>query len=107
VCGADRFAFRARTTPLVDIASTPWACWKGHFGVATPSEVRAGKHNEDSFELAIEKYYDVPGPPSPLWQAENGHLPADGENLPESGFCADGASPRAPELQAIREGVGR
>jgi Vacuolar protein sorting-associated protein 62 len=107
VCGPGRFAFRARTTPLVDIASTPWACWKGHFGVATPSEVQAGKHNEGSFELAIEKYYDVAGPPSPLWQAENGHLPTAGENLPESGFCADGANPQAPELQAIREGVGR
>jgi hypothetical protein len=107
VCGAGRFAFRARTTPLVDIASTPWACWKGHFGVATASEVQAGKHNEDSVQLAIDSYYDVAGPRSPLWQAENGHLTADGENLPESGFCADGANPRAPELQAIREGVGR
>jgi hypothetical protein len=107
VCGAGRFAFRARTTPLVDVASTLWACWKGHFGVATASEVQAGKRNEDSFALAVEKYYDVAGPRSPLWQAENGHLTADGENLPESGFCAAGANPQAPELQAIREGVGR
>jgi hypothetical protein len=107
VCGAGRFAFRAHTTPLIDIAKTPWACWKGHFGVATPSEVQAGKRNEDSFELAREKYYEVAGPRSPLWQAENGHLTADGENMPESGFCADGANPQAPELQAIREGVAR
>jgi hypothetical protein len=107
VCGPGRFAFRARTTPLVDIASTPWACWKGHFGVATPSEVEGAKHDEDSLQLAIDDYYDVAGPRSPLWQAENGHLTADGENQPESGFCADGGDPRAPEREAIREGIGR
>jgi Vacuolar protein sorting-associated protein 62 len=89
VCGPGRFAFRARATPLVDIAKTPWACWKGHFGVATPSEVQGAKHNEDSIQLAIDDYYDVAGPRSPLWQAENGHLAADGENQPESGFCAN------------------
>jgi hypothetical protein len=107
VCGPGRFAFRARTTPLVDIASTPWACWKGHFGVATPSEVQGSKHNEDSVQLAVDDYYEVAGPRSPLWQAENGHLSADGESQPESGFCAHGGDPRAPELEAIREGIGR
>jgi len=33
VCGDGRFAFRAASTPLVDLARTPWACWRGHFGV--------------------------------------------------------------------------
>src|ERR1019366_7385888 len=37
VCGPGRFAFRASTTPLVDIAKTAWRCLEGHFGVATPT----------------------------------------------------------------------
>lgn len=105
VCGPGRFAFRASTTPLVDIAKTPWGCWKGHFGVATPSEVRAAKHNEGSVQRAKDKYYDVAGPQAPLWQAENGGLPAPGEDKPEAGFCAGGRDPQAPERQAIREGL--
>jgi hypothetical protein len=107
VCGAGRLAFRASTTPLVDIARTPWACWKGHFGVATPSEVQGAAQNEDSVQLAIDDYYEVAGPRSPLWQAENGHLRADGENQPESGFCASSRGPQAPEDEAIRDGIGR
>jgi hypothetical protein len=107
VCGPGRFAFRAGATPLVDIAKTPWACWKGHFGVATPSEVLGAKHNEDSVQLAIDDYYDVAGPRSPLWQAENGHLKADGETQPESGVCANSGGPQALEREAIREGIGR
>jgi hypothetical protein len=106
VCGAGRFAFRASTTPLVDIAKTPWACWRGHFGVATPSEVQGSSHNEDSVQRAIDDYYEVAGPPSPLWQAENGQLSADGESRAESGFCASKGGPQAPENEAIGEGVG-
>ena len=34
-CGSGRFAFRAATTPLVDIAPLPWACWPGYFGEAS------------------------------------------------------------------------
>jgi hypothetical protein len=103
VCGPGRFAFRARTTPLVDIAQTPWACWKGHFGVATPSEIEAGSHSESSVQRAIDDYYHVAGPVSPLWQAENGNLAATGAN---QGVCANG-DPQAPERQAILAGVGR
>jgi hypothetical protein len=106
VCGPGRFAFRARTTPLVDIAKTPWACWKGHFGVATPSEVEGSTHSESSAQLAINDYYEVAGPVSPLWQAENGALPA-GANQTGSGFCANDANPAAPEEAAIRAGIGR
>ena len=103
---AGRFVFRASTTPLVDIAKTPWACWKGHFGVATPSEVEGSKQNEDSAQLALDDYYEVAGPRSPLWQAENGHLSADGESQPESGFCTGSSGPQAPEREAIRAGGG-
>jgi hypothetical protein len=103
VCGPGRFAFRASTTPLVDIASTPWACWKGHFGVATPSEVRAGQQNEDSVQRAIDDYYEVPGPPSPLWQAENGNLAASGA---KQGACAYN-EPQAAEREAMHAGIGR
>jgi hypothetical protein len=31
-CGSGRFAFRAATTPLVDVQAQPWACWPGYFG---------------------------------------------------------------------------
>jgi hypothetical protein len=100
VCGSDRFAFRAATTPLVDIAQTPWACWKGHFGVATATEVSNGKPGEGSIQRAIDANYYVAGPRSPLWQAENGGLTADGYPH-NNGFCAADANPAAPELAAI------
>jgi hypothetical protein len=106
VCGSGRFAFRAQKTPLVDLAKTPWACWKGHFGVATPREVQAGKAKESSIQRAIDAYYHVAGPRSPLWQAENGQLSTDGAET-ESGFCAGEGDPQAPEREAISERLGR
>jgi hypothetical protein len=111
VCGSGRFAFRWQTTPLVDIAKPPWACWKGHFGVATPTEISAAKLNEGSIQRAIDANYDVAGPRSPLWQAENGRLAADqtaeaGKPPPtDHGVCAAGANPAAPELAAIKAGL--
>ena len=105
VCGSGRFAFRATSTPLVDIAQAPWACWKGHFGVAPP-KAQPANENEDSVQLALKKYYHVAGPRSPLWQAENGHLTADGANEPEFGPCLRD-DPKAPEREAIHEGIGR
>lgn len=104
VCGSGRFAFRAAMAPLVDIARTPWACWQGHFGTASASEVNPAK-NEGSVQLAIDQYYDVAGPRSPLWQAENGHLAADYKQAHDTGVCAGGADPLAAELQALRVGV--
>lgn len=104
VCGSGRFAFRAATTPLVDIATTPWACWKGHFGTASASEVNPAK-NEGSVQLAIDQYYEVAGPRSPLWQAENGHLAVDYKQPRDTGVCARGADPRTAELQAARVGA--
>jgi hypothetical protein len=111
VCGSGRFAFRAQTTPLVDIAKTPWACWKGHFGVATPSEIGAAKLKESSIQRTIDSNYQVAGPRSPLWQAENGRLAADqsaqaGKPAPaDNGVCADGADPAAPEDAGIKSGL--
>ena len=111
VCGSGRFAFRAQTTPLVDIARTPWACWKGHFGVATPSEIGAAKLKESSIQRTIDANYEVAGPRSPLWQAENGRLAADqtaqaGKPSPvDNGVCAGGADPAAPEDAAIKRGL--
>ncbi len=79
---------------------------EGPFGVAAPSEVQGSKHNEDSVQLALDDYYEVAGPRSPLWQAENGHLAADGENQPEnSRFCVGKAGPQAPEQEAIGAGM--
>jgi hypothetical protein len=110
VCGSGRFAFRWQTTPLVDLAKTPWACWKGHFGEATPSEIGAAKLGEGSIQRTIDAQYDVAGPRSPLWQAENGRLAEDqtaqaGKPAPtDHGACA-GANPAAPELAAIKNGL--
>lgn len=111
VCGSGRFAFRAQTTPLVDIAKTPWACWKGHFGVATRSEIGAAKLKESSIQRTIDSNYQVAGPRSPLWQAENGRLAADqtaqaGKPPPtDNGVCAGSADPAAPENAAIKRGL--
>lgn len=90
VCGSGRFAFRASTTPLVDLAQTSWACWRGHFGEAKPGlEVNAPQEADDVLVKARE-FVHVAGPVSPLWQAENGSLE------PESGACI--GDPRASEL---------
>jgi hypothetical protein len=111
VCGSGRFAFRAATTPLVDIAKAPWSCWRGHFGVATASEIGAAKLNEGSIQRTIDANYRVAGPRSPLWQAENGSLAADRTPKPgappptDSGVCANGQDPAAPELAAIKHGL--
>jgi hypothetical protein len=70
VCGP-QFAFFARTTPLVDLARTPWACWSGHFGEAVS---KAELRNAAEPESVLDKLKDsrlVAGPPSPLRQAEN------------------------------------
>ena len=112
VCGSGRLAFRWQTTPLVDIAKAPWACWEGHFGEATPSEIGAAKLNEGSVQRTIDANYEVAGPRSPLWQAENGRLAADqtaqaGKPPPTNhGACGTGtgANPAAPELAAIKRG---
>lgn len=71
--GAERYAFRAATTPLVDLAKARWACWPGHFGEATPTQLAHAKRRESSLQRTIEKYYHVAGPLSPLRQAENSH----------------------------------
>ncbi len=111
VCGSGRFAFRWQTTPLVDIAKAPWACWQGHFGVATRTEIGNAKVNEGSIRRAIDSNYKVAGPRSPLWQAENGRLAADQTAKPgkpppvDYGVCANGADPAAPELAAIKSGL--
>jgi hypothetical protein len=84
VCGSGRFAFRAATTPLVDLAQTTWGCWKGHFGEARPGfEVNAPREADDVLVQAREFVF-VAGPPSPLRQAEN------------TGAC-NGGSPKARE----------
>ena len=107
VCGSGRYAFRAQTTPLVDLAKVPWACWRGHFGVATRSEIGAAQLKESSIQRAINANYKVAGPRSPLWQAENGRLAAD-QTAPaatDNGVCAHGADPAAPEDAAINAGL--
>jgi hypothetical protein len=81
-CGSGRFAFRAATTPLVDIAHTPWACWPGYFGEAsTKLEVQAAMKPESVLDSA-KHFVFVAGPRAPVQQAENsgtcqaGQLPA-------------------------------
>jgi hypothetical protein len=85
VCGP-RFVFTASGTPLVDIAWTPWACWRGHFGEAIPGvEVSNARKSESILDSLTHQVW-VAGPPSPLWQAEN------------TGAC--NRDPREPELKA-------
>jgi len=74
VCGSGRFAFRAATTPLVDLAHATWACWPGHFGKASAAQLRDAKRPDYDPRRAIVKYVTVAGPLSPLQQAENTHV---------------------------------
>jgi hypothetical protein len=70
-CGSGRFAFRAATTPLVDLAETSWACWPGHFGEASSQlEVNAANEPENIAD-SVKHFVFVAGPRSPLQQAEN------------------------------------
>jgi hypothetical protein len=113
VCGPGRFAFRGSTTPLVDLAHSSWACWQGHFGAQAPGLVQTAAQSTNAIARTLgrelENYVYVAGPRSPLWQAENGHLQAEdgpGEHKPNSGPCATGANPEAPEREDEREGIG-
>lgn len=74
-CESGRFAFRAATTPLVDMAGLPWECWRGHFGAAgTRDEIKnfgqAEKYGESILDKARGQVY-VAGPLAPATQGEN------------------------------------
>jgi hypothetical protein len=75
-CGSGRFAFRAATTPLVNIAVQPWACWPGYFGEATKLEVSNARNKTEAFIDSIEHALYVAGPRAPLQQAENKNIGA-------------------------------
>jgi Vacuolar protein sorting-associated protein 62 len=113
VCGPDRFAFRGSSTPLVDLAGTGWACWKGHFGAPSRQSVQTAAQSTNAIFKTLgrelENNYYVAGPRSPLWQGENGHLEGtngESESAP-SGPCAGAAGPTGPEREAERQGAGR
>jgi hypothetical protein len=72
VCDYPRFAFRASSTPLVDLRAMPWACWLGRFGYAGPGTISTD--HSTFLDQANTKYYDVAGVPTPLRQAENSKL---------------------------------
>jgi hypothetical protein len=90
VCGSGRLAFRAASTPLVDLAAVPWGCWPGLFGEADAGERKAGDFQE-VIRDAVARFVLAPGPQAPLRQAENKKVCARGA----------GASEKAlrPELQ--------
>jgi hypothetical protein len=71
VCGSGRLAFKARSTPLVDLARVPWACWPGYFGEATRPEIAASAIEEWVRDTARKLQGFVAGPEAPLQQAEN------------------------------------
>lgn len=77
VCGGGRYAFRASTTPLVDLGQTSWTCWPGHFGEARHG-IEVVDPTADTLTTAVAKYVHVAGPVSPLRQAENGQDPGYG-----------------------------
>lgn len=93
VCGSGRFAFRAATTPLVDLAQTSWGCWQGRFGEATkwPGGLNVAEESDNVVEKGLQLVY-APGPRSPLWQAENAKL------LGGRDICS--GDPRKPEEEA-------
>jgi microsomal dipeptidase-like Zn-dependent dipeptidase len=95
VCGSGRLGFPGKSTPLVDLASVPWACWPGHFGEANKLEIEAAGTEEAKRDL-LDKIVYVAGPAAPLRQAEN------------TGVCktAPKASEEAllPRLQAAQSG---
>jgi hypothetical protein len=70
-CGSGRYAFRYATTPVVDLSDASWACWPGHFGEATPKQLRDAARPKWDLRRYYAKNYKVPGPASPLRQAEN------------------------------------
>jgi hypothetical protein len=90
ICGSGRFAFRAATTPLVDLAQTTWGCWRGHFGEAKPGLESNRVGEADSILTTAREFVYVAGPVSPLRQAEN----VD---------ACNGAGPKAPELVGERQ----
>jgi hypothetical protein len=72
-CGSGRFAFRAASTPLVNLGRMPWACWPGHFGEASSGpEVDHAKKSESVID-SVKHFIYVAGPVSPLRQSENDH----------------------------------
>jgi hypothetical protein len=97
VCGSGRLAFKARSTPLVDLARVPWACWPGHFGEASKPELALAAI-EEWVRDTLNKLRFVAGPEPPLRQAEN------------KGVCE--SDPRAseesilPRLQAGLQAAG-
>jgi hypothetical protein len=56
------YAFTYWATPLVDLAHTGWACWRGHLGEAGRGLIRTG--------VAFVPF-ETDGPVSPLLQQEN------------------------------------
>ncbi|HWF34022.1 MAG TPA: hypothetical protein VG295_01585, partial [Solirubrobacteraceae bacterium] len=92
VCGSGRFAFRAATTPLVDMAHLPWVCWPGHFGAAgTRDEIQNFGKNEGVLDQLWGQVY-VAGPQAPALQAEN------------KGTCANAGG---REGQVARQSLGQ
>ncbi len=91
VCGGGRYAFRATTTPLVDLGQTSWACWPGHFGEARHG-VEVVDPTADTLTTEVAKFVHVAGPVSPLRQAENGQDPG-------YGVCTRGVG--ATEIDAL------
>jgi hypothetical protein len=85
-CGSGRFAFRAATTPLVNLQTTTWACWPGYFGEATSLEVNNSGHPESLIDTVTHELYAA-GPLAPVVQAEN------------SGHCHDGVAASAYALR--------
>jgi hypothetical protein len=88
ICGSGRLGFPANSTPLVDLASVPWACWPGHFGEASRPQREAAEVAE-YIRDQVNKVTLVAGPEAPLVQAEN------------KGVCKQ--APTATELTLSRQ----
>jgi hypothetical protein len=93
VCGSGRLAFPGSTTPLVDLATVPWACWPGHFGEANRLEIRAA-NTDEVLRDTFRKIVFVAGPAAPLRQAENEEVCKEGPKASEEALL-----PRLQDVQ--------
>ncbi len=71
VNGSGRLAFKAHSTPLVGLASVPFACWPGYSGDTTKPDVAASAIEEWVRDTARELKGFVASTEAPLLQAEN------------------------------------
>jgi hypothetical protein len=91
-------------TPLVDLAGSPWACWRGYFGHAYLEPLT------DRLRELKGKYIIADAPISPLWQQgfDPAHArPCRGAPVPESRSGDEGKALPDATAERLRARAGR